>query len=193
MTLAAQTRPDALKEYRLGNFERAIEICRMELEDSPGNMDSYTVMCWSFIKLEKYQEALDAGLEGLSHNRYDIRVIEVVGEANYFLGKNLEALKAFEEYCVLAPTGDRIDMAYFYMGEIFIRLGEYNHADIAFTTAVYHSPNIARWWARLGYAREMSQDYQFSMEAYNKALQLNSSTTEAIRGRERVQQKMANG
>ena len=67
------------------------------------------------------------------------------------------------------------------MGEIFIRLGEYNHADMAFTTAVYHSPNTARWWARLGYAREMARDYQFALEAYDKSLQLNPSLTEALR------------
>jgi len=189
--LSAQTRPDALREYRAGNYDRAIEICRLELADSPGNMDSFTVLGWSLLRLEKYQEALDEGMKGLSFNRHDVRVLEIVAEASYFLGKNLEALKYFEEYCVLAPTGDRIDLSYFYMGEIFIRLGEYNHADIAFTTAVYHSPNTARWWSRLGYAREMAQDYRYAMEAYNKALQLNPSSTDAIRGRERVQQKMA--
>ena len=95
MTLAAQTRPDALKEYRAGNLDRAIEICRLELEDSPGNMDSYTVMGWSLIKQEKYQEALDEGMKALSYNRHDIRILEIVAEANFFTGKNLEALVKF--------------------------------------------------------------------------------------------------
>ncbi len=191
--LWAQARPDALREYRQGNFDYAIEICLLELNDSPGNMDSYTVLGWSLIKKEDYEKALAYGEEALSHNRHDIRVIEIVAEANFFLGKNLEALEHFERYCVLAPTGDRIDVTYFYMGEIFIRLGEYNHADIAFTTAVYHSPNSAKWWARLGYSREMAEDYQFALDAYDKSLQLNPSSTDALRGKERVEQKMGNG
>lgn len=193
VALGAQTRPDALKEYRAGNFERAVEICRLEINESPGNMDSHTVLGWSLLKLGRLQEALEAGMAGLEQSRHDIRVIEIVAEAHYFLGNNLEALKYFEEYCVLAPTGDRIELVYFYMGEVFIRMGEYNHADIAFTTAVYHSSNTAKWWARLGYAREMAEDYKYALEAYEKALQLNASITEAVRGRERVQQKMGNG
>ena len=189
-TLDAQTKPDALREYRRGNYQGAVDICRAELEISPKNMDSHTVLGWSLIRLGKHQEALESGLLGLKQARRDIRIIEIVAEAYYFLGKNREALKYFEEYCVLAPTGERIGTAYFYMGEIFVRMGEYHHADIAFTTAVYYRANTAKWWARLGYAREMAEDFTYAMEAYEKALQLNSSITEAIRGRERVRQKM---
>ena len=188
--VTAQEREDALQEYRRGNFNRAIEICLAEIERMPRNMDSYVVLGWSYIKQERYQEALDSGLQGLKVSRYDVRVIEIIGEANYYLGNNLEALKYFEEYAVLAPTGDRIELVYFFMGEIFIRMGEYNNADIAFTTAVYHFPNSARWWSRLGYAREMAEDWKYSLEAYEKALELNSSYTEAMRGRIRVREKL---
>ena len=189
----AQDRADALVEYRSNNFDRAIQICLNEIEQMPRNMDSYVVLGWSYIKKGEYQNALDAGNNALKVSRHDARIVEIVAEANYYLGKNLESLKYFEEYTVVAPTGDRIELAYFFMGEIFIRLGEYNHADIAFTTALYHFPNSARWWSRLGYAREMAEDWQYSLEAYEKALNLNSSFTEAVRGRERVQQKLGAG
>lgn len=192
-TVFAQDRADALLEYKSGNFNKAIEICRNEIERMPRNMDSYVVLGWSHIKKNDYQNALDAGNSALKIARHDARIVEIVAEANFYLGKNLESLKYFEEYTVLAPTGDRIELAYFFMGEIFIRLGEYNHADIAFTTAVYHFPNSARWWSRLGYAREMAEDWKYSLEAYDKALQLNSSFTEAVRGRDRVQQKLRTG
>jgi len=191
--VAAQDRADALLEYKKGNYNKAVEICLGEIERMPRNMDSYVVLGWTYIKTGKYQEALDAGLSALKVSRYDTRIIETVGEAYYYLGKNLDALKYFEEYTVLAPTGDRIELAYFFMGEIFIRLGEYHHADIAFTTAVYHFPNSARWWSRLGYAREMAEDWKYSLEAYEKALQLNSSYTEASRGRSRVKAKLGTG
>ena len=190
---SAQNRDDALVEYKNGNFAQAIKICIEEIDRMPKNMDSYVVLGWSYLKQEEYQKALDAGLDGLKISAHDIRVVEIVGEAYYYLGKNLDSLKYFEEYAVLAPTGDRIELAYYFMGEIFIRLGEYNHADIAFTTAVYHFPNSARWWSRLGYAREMAEDWKYSLEAYDKALQLNSSLTEAVRGQERVKKKLGTG
>mgnify|MGYP001552139850 CR=1 FL=1 len=188
-----QNRADALLEYKKGNYDKAIEICLEEIEQMPRNIDSYVVLGWTYIKTGEYQKALDSALDALKVSKHEIRIIEIAGEANYYLGKNLDALDYFEQYAVLAPTGDRIELAYFFMGEIFIRLGEYNHADIAFTTAVYHFPNSARWWSRLGYAREMAEDWTYSLEAYEKALQLNSSYNEAVRGRERVKKEIGAG
>lgn len=189
--LVAQEKPDALQKYRNGEFEEAARICLNEIAEMPRNMDSYTVLGWSLIKLQRYQEALDYSLAALKISRYDTRIIENCGEAYYYLGNHTEALRYFEEYASLVQTGGRIDVVYYYMGEIFIQIGEFNHADIALTTALYHSPNVARWWARLGYAREMAEDYRWSLDAYDKALKLNPSYPEAIRGKNRVQMKLA--
>ena len=110
--VTAQERADALVEYKNGNLDKAIEICLSEIERMPRNLDSYVVLGWSYIKKGQYQAALDAGLAGLDISRYDARIIEITGEANFYLGKNLDALKYFEEYAALAPTGDRIELAY---------------------------------------------------------------------------------
>ena len=190
MAFAQEDRPDALAMYHQGQYEKAVNVCLTELESSPRNMNSYTVLGWSLISLKRYQEALDYAMQGLKVSRYDHRVVEIAAEANFYLGNNIDSLKYFEEYTVLAPTGDRIGLAYYFMGEIFIRIGEYNHADIAFSTAVYHRPNIARWWARLGYAREMAEDYVFAMDAYDQALKLNPSLSDALRGKDRASKKM---
>lgn len=193
VSVSGQDIPDALVLYQAGKYEEAIKICENELEINSGNMDSYSVLGWSLIRQAKYNEALERAKEALKISRYDARLVEIVGEANYYLGKNQEALKWFEEYAALSPGGGRIDSAYYFMGELFIRMGEYNHADIALTTAVYHSSNIARWWARLGYAREMAKDYDYSIEAYDKALELAPSFPDAKRGKERVEAQRRNG
>ncbi len=185
--LFGQVKPDALVLYNQGKYSEAVKICRNELASMPKNMDSYSVLTWSLLKMGKYEEALTEAKKALKISRYDARIIEVLGEAYFHLGKNTEALKWFEEYAVLAPSGTRIDVAYYYMGEIFIRLSEYNHADTAFTTAVHYSPHIARWWSRLGYAREMAGDYRYAIEAYRKALQLKPSLADAKRGLDRCE------
>ncbi len=189
----SQEPPDALAAYHNGRYQEAVQICFTELEVMPRNMNSYTVLGWSLIALERYQEAAEYGERAHDIAPRDYRIIEILGEAHYFLGNNLEALDYFEEYVVIVPTGDRIETVYYYMGEILIRLGEFHRADIALSTAVYHAPNRSTWWARLGYAREQAQDYQFAYEAYEKALSLNPGLNEARRGRERALSVMEEG
>ena len=189
-TVSSQEKDDALGLYRSGDYLGAIEVCRRELEEMPNRMDAHAILGWSLIRLRRYQEALAASEQALRISRYDPRIIETSGAALYFLGRGEEALRYFEEYAAIAPTGGRIDLVYYYMGEIFLQQGRHNNADIAFATALYHSPNIADWWARLGYARERAGDFRFSLEAYNKALALNPNLEDAARGRSRVQQRL---
>jgi tetratricopeptide (TPR) repeat protein len=185
-SLSAQQR-DALEAYKSGKYAEAVAITQEEIKANPNNMDSYVVLSWSLLNLEKYQDALNYATQALKLNAYDFRIIEVVGEASFYLGKNLESLKAFEQYAVLAPSGDRIEKAYYFMGEIFLQLGQYNRADIAFTTAVYHAPQIAAWWSRLGYARMLAKDFPSAKKAYEEALRQNPGLAEAVRGKQQVE------
>lgn len=186
----AQTRPDALAEYRRGSFERAIAICRDEIAENPLNMESHVVICWSLLGLGRYGDALTYAQAGRNINRYDPRIIEILGEVNYYEGRNSEALQFFQEYVNLAPEGQRIDRVYYLTGEIYIRLGRFRHADIALTTAVHWVPGNAAWWTRLAYARENSGDLAQAAAAYNRALALDSQLADAVRGLDRVRQAM---
>lgn len=187
---SAQQR-DALEAYKAGKFNDAIAITQEEIKASPNNMDSYVVLAWSLQKLERHQDALNYALQALKLNAYDFRIIEIVGESSFYLGKNLEALKSFEQYVVLAPSGDRIERVYYFMGEIYLQLGQYNRADIALTTAVYHAPQTAVWWSRLGYARMLAKDYPSAKKAYDEALRQNPGLSEAARGKQQVEGLLA--
>ena len=189
--LFAQTRPDALFEYRNGNYERAVEICKSEIAVTPNNLDSHVVISWSLIALGRYAEAMDYASSALRISRYDVRLVEVMGEICYYQGRNSEALQYFQEYINLAPEGARIETVYYYFGEIYIRLGRFRHADIALTTAVHRVPGNAAWWTRLAYARENAGDLHESAVAYERALALNSQLGDARRGLERVRQALA--
>ena len=187
----AQDRPDALAMYLEGRYEEAIEVCIAEIEALPRNMDSYVVMGWSLIELERYEEASEQAKRALAISPYDPRVAEIAGEALYYLGDNQEALKHFEQYVFITPTGGRIDRVYYFMGEIFIRLGQYNNADIALSTALHFDESVARWWSRLGYAREMGAQYEWAVEAYENALRLNPDLVEAVDGLASVKKKLS--
>ena len=190
-SLFAQNRPDALQEYRNGNYERSIAICRDEIAVNPNNIESHVVICWSLIRLGRYTEAMTYARAGRNISRYDVRVAEILGEICYYQGQNSEALQYFQEYINLAPDGARIETVYYFLGEIYIRLGRFRHADIALTTAVHWIPGNAVWWTRLAYARENAGDLREAVSAYETALSLNSQLPDARRGLERVRQALS--
>jgi tetratricopeptide (TPR) repeat protein len=187
-----QIKPDALAEYRLGNYERAVQICQEGIAADAGNLDSYAVMCRSLLRLGRYGEALRYARIARGLNRYDARVAEILGEIYYFQGNNNEALQYFQDYVNLSPGGQRIENVYYYIGEIYIRMGKYRHADIALSTAVHWVPGNASWWTRLAFARENAGDLTEAVAAYERALALNAQLPDARRGLERARQSLAN-
>ena len=190
VSLSAQS-PDALELYRQGRYEEAGEATLAEIENDERNMNAYTVLGWSLLALGRYEDALEYGLQALEVSRFDSRIIQIVGSANYFLGNNLEALEYLQEYVAIAPTGRLIDQVYYFLGEIFIEFGEYHHADIALSAALYHDDNVASWWSRLGFAREQLQDYEYALEAYERALDINPNLGSVTQGRERVRDALS--
>ncbi|MCA1951384.1 MAG: hypothetical protein LDL24_12500, partial [Treponema sp.] len=105
ISLYAQEKPDALQEYRNGRYDTAIEICKAEIQQNSANLESYVVMSWSLVKLARYDEALVYAKKGLELNRYDVRIIEILGEIAYYQGRNNEAIRLFQQYITFAPEG----------------------------------------------------------------------------------------
>ncbi len=185
---AQQSGADGLVLYRQGRYAEAVKVCEQDIAKNSANIDAYCVLCWSLVKNKQYIEAEQRATEARKINNSDVRLMEVLAEAKYYLGKNTGAMEMFQLYLSNVPAnGARIGNAYYYMGEIYIRQGKYMHADIAMTTAVYTEPLVGNWWARCGYAREMAGSYDTALAAYNKALELNPSQGDAARGKARVQ------
>jgi len=187
-----QQRGDALQEFRNGNYEDAARICKAEIATNPNNLESHVVLCWSLVNLGRYEEGRTYALAARNISRYDPRIVEVLGEVYYFQGRNNEALQYFQEYVNLAPQGTRINTVYYYIGEIFIRQGQFRRADIALSTAVYYMPRNAEWWTRLAYARENAGETREAISAYETALSLNTQLIDARRGLERARAALTN-
>ncbi|MBQ3800637.1 MAG: tetratricopeptide repeat protein, partial [Treponema sp.] len=172
-------------------YDAAILICEQEIKANPANMDAYSVLIWSLLRQKRYLQAEERGLQARKQNSYDIRIIEALGEAEYYLGKNDAALTYFQKYVSNARESESdYVLSYYYMGEIYIKQSKFQHADIALTTAVRNKPERADYWTRLGYAREMCKEYSSAIEAYDKALALNGNMTDAKSGKERCQKHL---
>ena len=137
----------------------------------------------------KKSDIANYGNQGSKKYR-DMRIIESMGVAYYYLGDYDRALANLKTYAAELPDGSFIDDVYFFMGEIYIRKGEFNNADIALTTAVHHYPKSAMWWTRLGYAREEAGYFDGALKAYDQALKINKNYADAKAGHDRVAAKL---
>jgi len=185
----SQDKPDALRLYVDGKYEDARQACLTELSVAPANVESYVVLSWSLIALHRYADADNYAQKGYAIRR-DTRLIETLGETAYFLGRNDAALRNFQDYVAAVSEGGRVGIAYYYMGELYLRLGRFGHADIAFSTALQYSPGSAKWWTRLGYARERYGDQVNALDAYRKALAIDPRIQDAIDGSARAAAKL---
>lgn len=185
-SLFAQTK-DALVLYQHGRYRESIQVCEEELQENPNRIESYVVMCWSLVENKQYAAAEQRAREGLKISPFELRLIEILGEALYYQGKNNAALEQFERYVSeVKENAGRYGKAYYFMGEIYIKLARYQHADISLSTAVKAEPMIDNWWVRLGFAREMAGNLSESVAAYDEALRLNASNVDASQGKTRV-------
>ena len=174
---------DVLRSSKLcaeRKWKEAVIECEKEIKEGKG-IDSYINLVTSYIALKAYDKAYIASKEGrgVPQQQYNPRLLEMQAISCYNLGRNLESLNLLQTYLRYTSQERDISQIYYYMGEIYARLAQYNHADIALTAAVSIRPNEATWWARLGYVREKGrtyrQDIQYAMQAYNKALSLDKN------------------
>ena len=182
----AQKGEDALALYREGRYKEAASVCLNEIERMPRNIDSYVVLTWALLADERYQEAADWTVKGRAVSQYDPRLIESHAQALYHLGINEDSFHLFEYYIAYAPNGTKLSGVYYHIGELYLRMAKYCHADIAFSAAIRLEPLNSVWWTRLAYAREQAKEYRTALEAYSSALQLNKNSTDAQKGYERV-------
>lgn len=195
----AQDKPDALKLYRNGRdleatgrmddaknaYNAAIDVCKQDLVENEKNMDAYTIYGWALVRLGKYQDTVNVCQDALKITS-DYRIVETMAEAYFYLDNYKESLKNMEKYIDAAPKGERISTAYFFVGEIYRLTKQYNHAEIAYTAAVYLEPALSLWWYRLGTVREAVGEKTTAADAYQQALKLRPDYKEASDGLSRV-------
>jgi tetratricopeptide (TPR) repeat protein len=198
--LAAQNaRPDALVSYNTGRdleargrtdeaetyYREAVRICNEEISTGISNADTYAVLIWTLQRQRKYSEVISTSERALRLGN-DLRVIETMGEAYFYLGDYAASLRQMQRYVNALPQGGRASVAYFFIGEIFRLQGKNLSADIAYTTALYvEGGNVALWWYRLGEVREASKDYQAAIDAYEAALKITPNYRQASEGLQR--------
>ena len=170
-------------------FQRSLAMTDRLLATDPSNSDLQTLKTWNLFRLHRYIDTV-VYAQSVLNTRQDYRILETMAEALFFLNKNEEALSAFSRYFAIAPeTDDRRSRAYYYVGEIYFRIKKYEHADIAFSTAVALEKNMYYWWYLLGLVNENLGQDRRAYEAFNASLALKSNFKPSLEARERVKAK----
>ncbi|MGP1587453.1 MAG: tetratricopeptide repeat protein [Treponemataceae bacterium] len=205
-SIFAQEKLDALVLYRKGRslesqgdftgakeaFQKSVEVCQQELKVKPNNIESYVVLTWSKLRLEgpngkpDYKGTIVDCQNALKINPKEYRIIETMAEAYFYDDNYKESLKYFEQYVNGVPREERVATAYFFMGEIFRITHRYEHADIAYCTALQKEPTVALWWYRLGRARESNGNKLGAKNAYQNALKYKPNYQDASDALKRV-------
>jgi tetratricopeptide (TPR) repeat protein len=170
-------------------FQRSLAMTERLLTADPANSDLQTLKTWNLFRLHRYIDTV-VYAQSVLNTKQDYRILETMAEALFFLGKNEEALAAFSRYFTLSPENDdRRSSAYYYVGEVYFRIKKYEHADIAFSTAVALEKNMYYWWYRLGLVKEILGQYRRAYEAFDASLALRSDFEPARSAKERVKAK----
>jgi len=170
-------------------FGNSLSMVEKLIASDASNPDLVSLQCWNLFRLGRHKDVV-ATDQKARQTMKDFRIMETMAESLYFLDRGEEALKYFAKYIELAPPGDeRMSSAYYYMGECYMKLKRYEHADIAFSTATSMERNMYYWWYRLGAAKEILGQYRRAYESYGKSLELNPNFQFAKDGRARVKAK----
>ncbi|MDR2159583.1 MAG: tetratricopeptide repeat protein [Treponema sp.] len=167
-------------------YNEAVRICQDEVARNAAGRETYAVITWALQRQKKYADVITWGERGLRLFSDEYRILETMGEAYFYLDDYDRSLSFMQRYVNFLPRGERVSVAYFFIGEIFRLRQRYRHADIAYTTAVRLEPGLPLWWYRLATVREVLGDTNPAIEAYERALALNPAYQEASAGLARI-------
>ena len=168
-------------------YNEAIRICLEEVSRNAATRETYVAIAYTMQRQTRYDDVIIWGEQGLRLYPDEYRIVEIMGEAFFYLNDYARSLSFMQRYANAMPEGERVSVAYFFIGEIFRITQKYHHADIAYTTALRFESRLALWWYRLGSVREQIGDRSPAIDAYRQALRLNPDYSEARDGLTRLQ------
>ncbi len=186
----------SLSLYNSGKLQEAIDEAKKEIEGDDTKIESYIVLSSSLLQLKDYKTSYTVAKKARddAQQKYNPELLQLQAVACYHLGRNLEALGLLQTYLRVTTQEKDVANIYYYMGEIYARLTQFNRADIALSAALSIRPSEVEWWVRLGYVREKARtsvydakSTQYALEAYKKALELDRNYADAIAGINRLQ------
>jgi len=100
-------------------YNQAVRVCLDEVSRNSATRTTYTVITWALQRQSRYAEVISWGERGLRIYPDEYRIVETMGEAYFYLRNYERSLTFMQRYANALPEGERISVAYFFIGEIF--------------------------------------------------------------------------
>jgi len=155
------------------HYNEVVRVAFDQITRHVATRDTYVLLTRALRRLGRHNEVVNWGQQGLRVFPDEFRLLETMGQSFFFLGNFEQSLAHMERYADVMPEGDRISLAYFFIGEIFRLTQKFYRADMAYTMALHFEPGMALWWYRLGSVREQIGDVGPALEAHRRALAIN--------------------
>jgi len=178
---AANRMPEAAVHY-----SEVIRVSSGEIARNAATRESFVLLTRALRRMNRHAEVISWGQQGLRAFPDEFRLLETMGQSFFFMGDFEQSLSHMERYANAMPNGDRISLAYFFIGEIMRLSQRFYRAELAYAKAVHFAPNMALWWYRLGSMREQVGDAAPALAAYRRALELSPNHAAARAGLARL-------
>lgn len=140
-----------------------------------------------YDKVGRTKEALNDYSEVIALNGYSPRAYDSRGLAYVRLNMFDKALGDFNEAIKLDPKSHN---TYRNRSILYFNLGQYEKAQSDLEKYLKLKPEDSDMWANLGTIRRMNKDYNDSINAFNRAIQINHNKSAYFKGRAKTYTEM---
>lgn len=90
-----------LSKYDKKKFKKKIKNLSEKINEAP-SLYLYKKRAYLFFKMKNYKKAIKDASKALNFDKNDLDSLRITGIANFFLGNNKQALKAYENFLITA-------------------------------------------------------------------------------------------
>ena len=165
--------------YRLERFEDAARELVAAIRIRASDWTDYSQLGISYYRLERYQEAVESLLKALALKPRHNVTMEYLSKAYFQQGTEELSKKGYDSAIELFDKARSYNPEYGYiyynLAEAYLFKENYSEAEKALNQALDLMPRSAEVFQRLGLIYEKEKKWDLSVDAYQKANELNPS------------------
>jgi tetratricopeptide (TPR) repeat protein len=166
----------AFENYRAGNLQQTVDICREILEIQPGNINALNLLGIVSYQQKDYDSAIEHTRKLVSLNSGNAQSYYILGHSLQEKGAVDEAITYYKKSLQLNP--DFVD-AHYNLGTIFQDKKMYDEGISCYQKVLQLNPGDVDAYYNLGFVLQEKGQHAEAMALFWKALQLNPNLDEA--------------
>ncbi|MDP3722746.1 MAG: tetratricopeptide repeat protein [Candidatus Omnitrophota bacterium] len=157
---------EAIGFYRAGQYDRAAKRYRQLLALQPGNVELLKDLMWVSWHAKRFEEVMKVAEQVLAHAADDAEVWKLMGNAQMALGRNTEAIQAFERSLLFNP--DQLSVSRL-IAQLWLDLRQYDAATALLVQLAQRYPEEPTLTPLLARAQTLQGAFAEAAQSWAKA------------------------